>query len=46
MIICDQISLPQKNALIILKATEILYKDIAKAYPEIHKTRLNTLFNP
>ena len=27
-----------------MKATEILHKDIANAYPEIHKTRLNTLF--
>jgi hypothetical protein len=44
MIICDQISSPQKNAPIIMKATEILHKDIANAYPEIHKTRLNTLF--
>lgn len=44
MIICDQISSPQKNSPIIMKATEILHKDIANAYPEIHKTRLNTLF--
>jgi len=27
-----------------MKATEILLKDIADAYPEIHKTRINTLF--
>lgn len=27
-----------------MKATEILHKDIANAYPEIHKTRLNTVF--
>ncbi len=27
-----------------MKATEILHKDIANTYPEIHKTRLNTLF--
>ena len=44
MIICDQIFSPQKNALIIMKASEILHKDIANAYPEIHKTRLNTVF--
>jgi hypothetical protein len=44
MIICDQIFSPQKNSPIIMKATEILHKDIANAYPEIHKTRLNTLF--
>lgn len=44
MIICDQIFSPQKNTPIIMKATEILHKDIANAYSEIHKTRLNTLF--
>ena len=44
MIICDQIFSPQKNAPIIMKASEILHKDIANAYPEIHKTRLNTVF--
>ena len=44
MIICDQIFYHKKNAPIIMKATEILHKDIANAYPEIHKTRLNTLF--
>jgi len=27
-----------------MKSTEILHKDIAEAYPDIHKTRLNTLF--
>ena len=34
----------KKNASIIMKATEILHKDIVNASPEIYKTWLNTLF--
>lgn len=45
MAIYDQIISPQKNkSVIAMKVIEIIQNEISLAHPEMHKTRLNTLF--
>ena len=45
MAIYDQIISPQKNkSVIAMKVIEIIQNEISLAHPEMHKTRLNSLF--